>query len=350
MPWITPTLKEARILTRDFITARMGSQTMVPNSLMRYLSDSNAGLAHLTMVYIDWLAKQLMPDTAETEWLDRFGQIWVGGRKDATYASGEVLLSGTPGTVVPAGSVLRSSAGLEYQTSAPVTLGNGATTPVQVGALSPGSLGNQAEGDVITFAAPIEGVSGQASVKSVSGGFERENDDSLRDRVMDRIRQPPHGGSANDYVQWARSVPGVTRAWAAMEMGLGTVTVRPMFDEDRAPYGLPQQSDLDDVAEYIDPLRPVSVRDVYVVAPVPRFITVAIGDLRFNDEGVRASIEANLKKMFLRNAAPGKPMYRSWIGDAVSSALREDHHELIFQTTHMRNAGELPVLQSVIYR
>ena len=35
------------------------------NSVMRILSDSNAGLAHLTLLYLDWLAKQLMVDTSD---------------------------------------------------------------------------------------------------------------------------------------------------------------------------------------------------------------------------------------------------------------------------------------------
>jgi len=39
------------------------------------MADANAGLGYLTLLYIDWLAKQLLPDTAETEWLDRRGVI-----------------------------------------------------------------------------------------------------------------------------------------------------------------------------------------------------------------------------------------------------------------------------------
>lgn len=349
MPWNTPTLKEVRVLCANYVMSKLGATVLVPNSPLRIMSDSNAQLAQLTMVYIDWLAKQLMPDTAEEEWLDRFGKIWVGGRKSATFASGTVNVSGDQNAVLPAGAMLRSSQGVEYVTTSQVTIGAQAT-PVSVIAIGTGSLSNQAAGDTLTLLQTFAGISSSAVVASISGGYERENDDSLRDRILDRIRQPPHGGSANDYVQWAREVPGVTRAWAKMEAGAGTVTVRVMLDEDRAPYGLPLQADLDAVAAYIDVRRPVTVRDIYVVAPVARFITIAIGNLSRNDTAVRASVEAALKKTFRRRAEPGGTMYRSWIGEAISNASREDHHELIYQTTHMRNPGELPILQSVIYR
>ena len=58
-----------------------------------YCCSINQGaLCHLTLQYIDWLSLQLLPDTAETEWLDRHGQIWLvnadgtTGRKMASAA------------------------------------------------------------------------------------------------------------------------------------------------------------------------------------------------------------------------------------------------------------------------
>ena len=39
------------------------------------------------------------------------------------------------------------------------------------------------------------------------------------------------GGSQADYVNWARAVPGVTRAWAAPEQGVGAMTVRFLMDD-----------------------------------------------------------------------------------------------------------------------
>ena len=90
MPWVTPTLKATRRLVRDYVLSQLGAKAMIPNSVLRIISDAMAGLGNMAYLYLDWLAKQLMPDTAEREWLDRFGIIWLTnsdgskGRKAAT--------------------------------------------------------------------------------------------------------------------------------------------------------------------------------------------------------------------------------------------------------------------------
>ena len=78
MPWQTPTLKQVRGFIRDYIAGALpGADALVPNSMMRVISDAQGGLCHLNLQYLGWLALQLMPDTAEQEWLGRFGDIWL---------------------------------------------------------------------------------------------------------------------------------------------------------------------------------------------------------------------------------------------------------------------------------
>ena len=46
--------------------------------MLRVLSDNQGALCHLVLQYIDWLALQLLPDTAETEWSRPApGHIWL---------------------------------------------------------------------------------------------------------------------------------------------------------------------------------------------------------------------------------------------------------------------------------
>src|SRR6516164_5270778 len=130
MPWSTPTLRDVRSTIRDAITGRLpGADASVPNSVLRVLSDAMGALCHLTLQYIDWLALQLLPDTAETEWLDRHGHIWLvnadgsTGRKLATLASGSANFAGTQGTLVPMYTQLSYSTGIHYQTMADMTIG-----------------------------------------------------------------------------------------------------------------------------------------------------------------------------------------------------------------------------------
>src|SRR5512143_3823231 len=109
---------------------------MVGNSVLRVMADANAGLAHLTLRYIDWLSRQFLPDTAEKEWLDRHGDIWLVnsdssiGRKAATFAAGAVTFTGINGTVLPEGTRLSGGAGattFSYETTEQITIGTEAT-------------------------------------------------------------------------------------------------------------------------------------------------------------------------------------------------------------------------------
>src|SRR5215472_11996457 len=110
MPWSTPTLKDVRSQVRDYIRGSLpGADANVPNSVLRVLSDNQGALCHLVLQYVDWLALQLLPDTAETEWLDRHAYIWLvnadgsTGRKLATPSIGTASFVGQPtGTLVPA--------------------------------------------------------------------------------------------------------------------------------------------------------------------------------------------------------------------------------------------------------
>src|SRR4249919_964758 len=101
MPWATPTLREVRSVVRDYVRGTLpGADASIANSVLRVLSDSQGALCHLNLQYLDWLARQLLPDTAEAEWLDRHGNIWLvnadgtTGRKLATLASGSVTFTG----------------------------------------------------------------------------------------------------------------------------------------------------------------------------------------------------------------------------------------------------------------
>src|SRR4051794_10191426 len=163
MPWTTPALRDVRQLVRDAVNASLpGADANVPNSVLRVLSDNQGALCHAVLQYVDWLSLQLLPDTAETEWLDRHGDIWLTnadgttGRKMATLASGTVLFTGTNGTVIPLGARLAGS-GIEYETTQTVTIGV-APTNGTVRALDPGVIGNQSQGSFIDLSSDIPGV------------------------------------------------------------------------------------------------------------------------------------------------------------------------------------------------
>jgi uncharacterized phage protein gp47/JayE len=355
MPWQTPTLKEVRSLVRDNVRASLpGADASVPNSVLRVLSDAQGGLCHLTLQYIDWLSLQLLPDTAEGEWLDRHGAIWLVnadgtvGRKQATFASGWVEFSGASGTVVPTGT--RLAGAVEYETTAEITIGTG-PTEAPARALDPGSVGNLAEGDGLGLISAVPGVSGTVTAITMTGGVDTENDDDLRARILHRIQNPAMGGAQADYVTWALAVPGVTRAWAAPEQGIGTITVRFLMDELRADDdGWPQPQDVIAVKDYIDLMRPVTVKDSYVLAPIKQFVDVTIQNLMPDTVEAEAAVEASLRDMLFKMAAPGQTIYEAWISYAIMNAPGVQSFNLVNgQDWVMPSLGHMAVMGTLLF-
>jgi uncharacterized phage protein gp47/JayE len=349
-------------MVRDDVMAALSGAVMIGNSALRVVADVNAGLAHLVLRYIDWLSRQLLPDSAEKDWLDRHGDIWLVnsdgsvGRKDATFATGIVTMTGTAGLTIASGTQF---AGFGYEATQQIIL---AAVPTQIAirALNGGAEGNLSVGDTLDLADSIPGVNGTAIVVFLDGGADAEIDDDLRARVLFRIQEPPMGGDANDYVAWALAVPGVTRAWSSIEMGIGTVTVRFMMDDLRAlQNGFPNADDILTVTNYINSVRPVSIKDLFVVAPVPFPIDFRISDLTFDLDSTRAAIEISVVSMLRRWAAPAhningvqqdaQMIFASWVSDAILQASRVESFTLAMVDQVMPYNGSLAVLGTIVY-
>jgi uncharacterized phage protein gp47/JayE len=358
LPWETPTLREVRSLVRDAIRAKLpGADALLPNSVLRVLSDNQGALCHLTLQYVDWLALQLLPDTAEVEWLDRHGDIWLinadgsTGRKVSTLAEGRVVITGiSGGIIVPEGTQLDSPTVSFETTQELVTAFLGEPLEVPARALDPGTIGNVAPGTNLT----VSGIDGIDSciVVTMDGGVDTERDDDLRIRVLERIRQPPQGGAAHDYVRWAKAVPGCTRAWCApLEMGIGTVTVRVMFDQLRIENdGFPDYVDLAAVEGYIDTQRPVAVKDFWVLAPLKQRIEAYINDLTPDTPAIRAAIEASLHEMLLNLAAPGQTIYAAWKYAAITNTPGVVSFAMATAVDDvMPTPGHIAVLGDIVY-
>ena len=347
MPLNLPVLPDIRRQVRDDIAAHFpGADATVPNSNMRVLADANSGLADGAYRYLETLAREMLPDTA-VFWLDRHGRIWIGPKQAATFAEGEIVITGTAGTPVDAGTEVNVG-NVRIETLAAATASPGGTT-VAARCTEPGPQGNLMAGGTATFLSAIPGVNALATIPADwAGGADTEGTESYRDRLLERIRKPPQGGAVRDYIAWAREVAGVTRAWAAQEMGEGTVTVRFVMDDLRPPNSIPTTDDCDLVFAHIDPLRPVAAKRLFVLAPVEKSVSFTIANLTPDTTTVRNAIAASVRQMLRRRAAPGVTISRSWIAEAVSAAAGEDSHDLTASNVTCL-PGEMGVLGTISY-
>ena len=87
MSFERPTLSALRDQARTNIAARLaGVDPALRRSLARVLADAMAGLAHHQYGYLDWIALQVIPATAEGAYLDRWARLVDLTRTRATAA------------------------------------------------------------------------------------------------------------------------------------------------------------------------------------------------------------------------------------------------------------------------
>ena len=345
MAFDRPTLRE--LITQMTTDAeREAGAKQLRQSNLRVLPKVFAYACHGLYGFITWILKQLFPDTAEKQFLDRQASIQGIYRRAASKATGTLTVSYTEGATLPVGTIFMADDQMRYETTAEPEVGS-YTVPVQC--LETGTIGNREAGQTYTLVSPVVGVDAEAVGSEMAGGAEAESDESLRKRLLFRLQNPPRGGAKEDYIAWAEEVPGVTRAWCfPKEQGIGTVVVR-FATDGMTEDGIPTSGMVQIVSDYIAEVAPVTATP-YVVAPVAKPVNFRIKDLIPDSESVRAQVEAELKSLFIKEAHPGEALKLTHIQQAISSAAGEDDYELLEPTADVpADSTQLLVVGEVTY-
>jgi uncharacterized phage protein gp47/JayE len=372
-----PTLKELAERTRQSFRANLkGSDAWVwPNNV--YASAKViAGSVFEVFGFAAYIQKQIWAHTApDLESLTRHGVEYGIARKPAAPASGNAVFTVTDNIEVEAGAVLRREDGVEYLVSFGGTLATSGTLTLSVVSNGDGAITN-AEANT-----PLEIISGVVTTSQtaptcavgpdgISLGADIEDIESYRARILFRKRNPPHGGSAADYVLWAGEVSGVSfyltrptvyveRLWA----GPGTVRVFPLM-YDLYSDGIPTPTDVQRVQDYIETLRPAGAL-VTVAKPDVVVVPVVVAGVQPNTAEVQEAIRAELADAFMRLSRPagqdnafGSMPYlaspfsfsRSWIWQAVANATGEQRHSITSPAADVTLLpGQMATLGSVTF-
>lgn len=333
MPLIRPTLQELRARVSADVAGRLNRGPLLQRSVLYLLAQSIAGAAHGLYGQVRYIWDQAFPDTAEAEALERWANNYGVPRRDPAFAEGAIVVEGAIGAAIPVGTELVRADGAAFEVSEGISLTEGPDL-VQVRATAPGFASNTVGGAELSFVEPILDVDAAATVSSLGlgGGADLEDDEQLRDRVIQRLRSPGQGGNAEDYVRWALQVPGVTRAFCfPVFQGLGTVGVGVMRDLDEDPF--PSGPALEEIQAYIDDRRPVAMVGVTVFAPTPVPVDLTI-QVEPDTPAIRAGIEAALSELIYSEgaAAPreaSSSLALSRIHESISSADGERSHVLV---------------------
>jgi uncharacterized phage protein gp47/JayE len=326
-----PTLPEISARIEADILASTNENASLRFSILNTIAKTLTGAIYEMYGYVDWVADQTNILSCESVQLDTYGKIWGIERVPASKAIGIITLTGVVGSVIPKGTLLRSIMfGMQYQITEDTTL---TTSPLNVvaEAIDYGSQSNLFGFELLEFTNPIPGVDVICQIVSMDGGLSSESDEQYRLRILNRIKQPPHGGNAADYLTWCYENSEVTRAWVnPLKYGEGTVRLLLMMD-GKYEDGIPLPVDISSVTNYINERRPICAH-VYVEAPVPEIVNIDIVNIETsvtNHTILQDAIISELKDMFRTKVTPGRPLHLAWIYEAVSLATGEHSHQIL---------------------
>lgn len=326
MAFSRPTLSDIFRRIRAGILSRLTNEQLRRSDAEVY-GRVLAGASHELHGHLQYIASQVIYDTAEDEYLDRWASIWLKTPRIAAFAAaGFATFTGLNGAVIEIGTILVRNDGEEFETTEEGVIALGVAL-VPIVATLPGAFGNTLGNEVLTVSEAIDNVASEVTVdeNGLTGGADQESSVSLRARLLARIKQPPHGGADYDYITWALEVPGVTRAWVyPNELGLGTVTLR--FVRDNDANLIPDAGEVETVQDYIDAVRPVTAGvNVFAPVAVPLNFTIAVTP---NTAAVQQAVEAELRDLIQRESEPAGTILLSRIREAISISAGESNYEM----------------------
>lgn len=330
MAFTRPTLTDliTRVCT-NINTYVEHANAFIKQSVFNVLAKIIAAL-HLDLyVYLDEMAKNFFITTADINGLMARGSDIGVFRKKASFATGNIIVNGTPGTNIPFGTLYSTVSEQQYKTTADAVVGINGTVTVPVQATSTGLNGNADPNTEFTLVNPVAGLLSSATVDNdgITGGAETEETESYRARLLLVLRSEAGAGDTVFYENAALSRPGVTRARAYRTYaGPGTVGVTFLM-ENTYPDGIPHSGDVAAMKEYLESIMPADLNDIIVFAPEPTVIDITIDNLVPDTTQLRNAINSSLIALF-HGYDFGETVYRGQIETAIGSTTGEISHIL----------------------
>lgn len=351
-----PSLSTLITRVKGDLNSRMGnSNALVTRSLAWVLAHVLAGVAWGIYQSILFLAKQVIPVTAEDDYLLRWAQLFLGsGKLPATQATGTVIVTAVIGSALAAGEELVRDDGEEYVvTGGPYAWAVTGQQDVTVEAVEAGISGNYdyATGAKLTFSSPPAGVQASAPLGPMvppaptqlplTGGADEESDAELQGRIRLRLTNPPQGGATADYESWAQAADASVdrvwvQTWPQAGMDHGEVTVRFVVEGTGAGV-IPGAGVIATVAAYINARKPVTAEPGpagIAAAPVPEAITMTVTvhrDGTLSEADTSAAILVELESAFRERAEvdpAGSTFYNSYLQEALGNSQGVDWFEI----------------------
>ncbi|MBM7633822.1 baseplate J/gp47 family protein [Geomicrobium sediminis] len=187
-------------------------------------------MSKMALMYVQELLLRSNPLTARGEYLDAL--LPELPRIRATYATGNIQVSLRPNTLIPQGSLVaiegdNTQDPIYYTTVTQASSGSTGTVIVAVRAEQAGSGSNAPVGTVGVWVSPPNlGVTAVENIDALSGGIDEEDDETYRQRYLNRARSRETTGNQAMYKNEVENIAGVGRAIVQRaRYGPGTVGI-----------------------------------------------------------------------------------------------------------------------------
>lgn len=326
-------------------------------------------IAELKEYVLVEVLKSLSPVTCEESYLLDYHADGRGlVRRESVNATGYVTVTAKAGLVIPLGYGFSTEADdegntIDFVTTEEVTVDSLGNAKIPIEAAEGGSASNVGVNTIVLHAGDETGelldeIISVTNEEAVTGGLDEEDDDTLRERIVeyDRSHDISYVGNVADYKRWALSVPGV-----------GAVTVIPAKDDSGTikiilmdQNGVPASKQIQDaVYDYI--MRPDSESDrlappnavLEITAPETVVVNISavvylreaeIGDVQ-ND--FKAALQSYLLNVSSNDSAVRISAINSIIG-SVSGIYDYDSVQIngVSKNVYLES-GQMPVLGTV---
>jgi uncharacterized phage protein gp47/JayE len=255
------------------------------SSFLRAKAMVQAGVCWILYLAIAKVQKNIFVDTCDEETLGRFGQVKLGrDRFPATQGQYSVLVTGTTGATIVAGTIFRANDDALNPTKRFI-LDNDFVLDginlITLRALEAGDESKLSAGNQLTAEAPIALVDSIVTVQSETIQPQpAETVEAYRNAIILAFRLEPQGGSPADYRLWSLEVQGVVNAYPYAASGL-TSEVNLYIEADNVD-GIPTPTDLQNVEDNIE--LPTSTR------PARKPTTVIVNYLSINPRVIDINI------------------------------------------------------------
>lgn len=279
--------------------------------------------SELLEFYAPNILQLMFPQWSTGSFLDLHASMAQVSRRAATYATTNLKITGTPGTVIQTGSIFSTASvddeaeAIEFTTDDPASIGEDGTVMIVATATAPGKASNVPEHTITMMADPIEGVTAVTNPEKATGGTDEEDDDTLRVRVLAAFSASNESFTGNDadYKRWAEEVSGMGTAIVISEWD-GPETVKIVCIDANGDAA--SSKILDDIYKKIMspdvPLDRLAPPNTILTVSAPEMVNISYSvvielDPDFDLEGVKETFKQNLEEYYKKVSKDGEVKY-----------------------------------------